>query len=223
MTESTRRPRRAGRRGRRGRGRPPARPGDHHRHVRRRAEHGRQRAGGPGLVRGRQPAAGPAAHARRAGRAVAGRRRPDGRRGRRPQPGLLRRPDGCARAARRRRQRPADHLPGGVRRRPWSAGTRPSGARTRCRATVGWSTASPASARCCATCAPRRTSSSTPPTSTSTSCGAKVLAAFDGRTSRACTRRSCRSASSTACRSTPTWWSTAGSCRTRTGCPSCGR
>ena len=31
------------------------------------------------------------------------------------------------------------------------------------------------------------------------------------------------SASSTASPSTPTWWSTCGSCRTRTGCPSCGR
>ena len=32
-----------------------------------------------------------------------------------------------------------------------------------------------------------------------------------------------RSASRTASRSTPTWWSTSGSCPTRTGCPSCGR
>ncbi len=41
--------------------------------------------------------------------------------------------------------------------------------------------------------------------------------------SPACARPSCRSATSTGCRSTPTSSSTAGSCRTRTGCRSCGR
>ena len=43
------------------------------------------------------------------------------------------------------------------------------------------------------------------------------------RGARRCGRRSCRSATSTACRSTPTSSSTAASCRTRTGCRSCAR
>ena len=153
----------------RDRGRAPAGPRDHHRHVRRRPEHRGQRARGPRLVRRRQPAAGAAADAGRAGRPVARRRRPDGRGRRRTQPGLLRRPHRGAGPARRRRQRPADRLPGGLRRRRSCAGTRRSGGRTRCRATAGSSTASPASARCCATCAPRPTSCSTPRTSTCTS------------------------------------------------------
>ena len=42
-----------------------------------------------------------------------------------------------------------------------------------------------------------------------------------GRLARACGRRSSRSASSTACRSTPTSWWTCGSCPTRTGSRSC--
>jgi hypothetical protein len=52
----------------------------------------------------------------------------------------------------------------------------------------------------------------------------KVVAAFgELDASTPCRSPCCRSATSTACRSTPTWWSTAGSSRTRTGCPSCGR
>ena len=45
----------------------------------------------------------------------------------------------------------------------------------------------------------------------------------DEGTSRRCRPRCCRSATRTACRSTPTWSSTAGSCPTRTGSTSCGR
>ena len=47
---------------------PASRAGDHHRDVRCRSEHRGQRAGGPRLVRRRQPAPGPAADARRARR-----------------------------------------------------------------------------------------------------------------------------------------------------------
>ena len=42
---------------------------------------------------------------------------------------------------------------------------------------------------------------------------------FGGGTAAACGSASSRSATSTACRWTPTWWRTAGSCRTRTGSP----
>ena len=52
---------------------------------------------------------------------------------------------------------------------------------------------------------------------------AKIEAAFAGDARPACGPPSCRSASSTACRSTPTSSSTAASCPTRTGCRSCGR
>ena len=55
--------------------------------------------------------------------------------------------------------------------RRWCAGSRTSAARTRCRTTAGWSTASPPSASCCASCGATPTWSSTPPASTSTSCG----------------------------------------------------
>ena len=65
--------------------------------------------------------------------------------------------------------------------RRWSAGSRASAARTRCRARAGCSTASSASAPCSATCAPRPTSSSTPPGSTSTSSPAKVTSALRRR------------------------------------------
>ena len=61
-----------------------------------------------------------------------------------------------------------------------SAGSRARAGRTRCRARAACSTASPRSATCCATCAATPTSSSTPARSTSTSCTAKVDAAFGG-------------------------------------------
>ena len=49
---------------------------------------------------------------------------------------------------------------------------------------------------------------------------ARIRDFFGGGTGRACACRSSRSATSTASRSTPTWWRTAGSCPTRTGSPS---
>ena len=79
-------------------------------------------------------------------------------------------------------------------------------------------------AACCSpTCAATPTSSSTRPRSTSTSCGPRSRTRSPAPYDPACAPRSCPSATSTACRSTPTSSSTAGSCPTRTGCPSCGR
>ena len=117
MTESTRRPRRARRRGRRGRGRPPARPGDHHRHVRRRAEHRGQVLEDLGwfVVDNLPPALLPTLAE------LGGRSQGDVAR-------IAAVVDVRSRAffadltaalgaARRRRQRPADRLPRGVRRR----------------------------------------------------------------------------------------------------------
>ena len=115
--------------------------------------------GGPRLVRRRQPAAALLADAGRARRrrASQGDVDPDRRRGRRPQPGLLRRPAGrrwpsCASAGSRPRVLFLEASDEALVRR-----FEASAARTRCRATGGWSTASPASASCCATCAPRPT------------------------------------------------------------------
>ena len=142
-----------------------------HRPVRRRPQHGGQVPGGPRLVRRRQPAAWAAHHHGRPRHPVRGRGRPDRRRRRRPQPGVLLRP--AQRPARPRG--PGRPARGCCSSRPattsWSAASRTSGARTRCRATAGWSTASRASASSCSTSAARPTSSSTPRASTSTSCG----------------------------------------------------
>ena len=105
----------------------------------------------------------------------------------------------------RRRQRPADHLPRGLRRRRWSAGTRRSADRTRCRAT-GMLSDGIARERellrdlradadiVLDTTRPQR------PRAARRRCIAGLRA---GRRP-GCTPRSCRSATSTACRSTPT-------------------
>ena len=106
-----------------------------------------------------------------------------------------------------------------VRRFETSAG------RTRCRATAGSSTASPPSASC------SRDLRGDADLVIDTSRPQRPPAARQGRRTRsaatddapAAGRRCCRSASSTACRSTPTSCSTCASCPTRTGCPSCGR
>ncbi len=97
-----------------------------------------------GLLRRRQPAAGADRHDGRPRQPQPGRDHPHRRRHGRPQPGLLhrparghprpRRPAACARAC--CSWRPATTC--------WSAGSRTSGARIRCRATAGWSTASTA-------------------------------------------------------------------------------
>ena len=152
-------PRRPGRRRRQ-----PLRLVDRHRHVRGRAQHRGQRLEDLGwyVVDNLPP--------ERAARRLAerGRRSGDSTRlavvARRPQPLVLRRPADAVRRARRRRHR----RPRSSSSRPpttcSSAGTRRSAARTRCRATAGCSTASPASASCCATCAADADLVSTPPT-----------------------------------------------------------
>ena len=102
-----------------------------------------------------------------------------------------------------------------------SAGSSRCGAATRCRATAGWSTASPPNARCSARCATRQTSSSTRRPSPSRPCAC----CSSGPSGSTCRRppgsASSRSGSSTACRWTRTWSWTCGSCPTRTGSPSC--
>ena len=122
--------------------------------------------------------------------------------------------------ARRRRAR---GLPGGQRRRAGppvrerappapAAGRRPAGRRHR-----------RASASCCA-----RSAASADLVIDTSDLNVHELRAQDRRASSAASDRRrpaastwSRSATSTACRSTPTWSSTAGSCPTRTGSPSC--
>ena len=65
------------------------------------------------------------------------------------------------------------------RRRRWSDGSRTYADRTRCRATVGSSTASPASARCCATCAAEADIVIDTSSLNVHELGAKVLQAFE--------------------------------------------
>ena len=196
-----------------------------HRHVRRRAQHRGQGAGGPRLVRGRQPAARAVADAGRAGRAGPGR-------GRRlaavvdvRSRAFFTRPRRGHRGARRPRRRPSGASSWRPATRRWCAGSRTSGGRTRCRARGRLVDGIAARARAArATSAPTPTWSSTP-----RDLNVHELRAQDRRgvrrrgPDRRCGSPWSRSATSTGCRSTPTSWSTAGSCPTRTGCPSCGR
>ena len=91
---------------------------------------------------------------------------------------------------------------------------------------AGWSTASPPSGSCCAGIAREAdlwvdTSRRCP----CTSCArrSRTRSRGDGAAPAAAGHRAVASASSTACRWTPTWWSTSGSCPTRTGSRSCAR
>ena len=93
-------------------------PRDHHGHVRRGPQHGRQVAGGPRLVCGRQPAAGTAAHHGRPGRAVERRGAEDRRRDRRAQPRVHHGPEVRHGRPQRARRGAEDRLPGGRRRHP---------------------------------------------------------------------------------------------------------
>ena len=72
-----------------------------------------------------------------------------------------------------------------------------------------------------AACAATPTWSSTPPRSTCTSSRTRSRGRSAPPRRCGCGSRWSASGSSTACRSTPTCWPTCGSCRTRTGCPSC--
>ena len=118
----------------------------------------------------------------RPGRAGPGRRRQGGRRRRRAQPGLHHRPQRRHRGAGGARRRVRGWCSSRPATRSWSAGSRTYAGRTRSRATAGWSTASPASAACCARSGPRPTWSSTPPRSTSTSCAPRSSASSAART-----------------------------------------
>ena len=200
-----------------------ARAGDHHRHVRGRPQHRGQVPGGPRLVRRRQPAARPAPHHGRPRRPHPGHRRPDRRRRRRPRPRVLRPPASAPSTTSTQAARPPRvRLPRGRRRRPRAPLRVRTAGRTRCRATAGSSTASPPSASC------SRELRGDADLVIDTTSAQRARAARQDRArrspateSRSCGPPSCRSASSTACRSTPTWWWTAGSCPTRTGSPSC--
>ena len=195
-----------------------ARHRDHHRAVRGRPQHrgeGLEDLGWfvvdnlpPGLLATMVDLA-----ARSAGRGV-----PDRRRGGRAQPGLHRRPARRARRPGRAAGCRRGCCSSRPRRRCWSAGSRASGGRTRCRATAGSSTASPPSASCCAACAARPTWCWTRSTLNVHELRARMQGFFGGDARRwACGSPWCRSATSTACRWTPTSWWTAGSCPTRTG------
>ena len=94
---------------------------------------------------------------------------------------------------------------------------------TPCRDRAGCSTPSSASARCSPACGPAPRRSSTPRASTSTSSAARSARSSRGRPPSGCGWPCCPSASSTACRSTPTSSSTCASCPTPTGCRSCAR
>ena len=119
-----------------------ARAGDHHRHVRGRPQHGGQRARGPRLVRGRQPAARAAADPGRARWAgswtTSSASRPSSTCAAGPSSPTSPRPEPSS--------RPTAATPGSCSSRPpttcWSAGSRPSAGRTRCRATACSATAS---------------------------------------------------------------------------------
>ena len=184
--------------------------------------HRGQVAGGPGLVRGRQPAARADPTMVDLGGQVERRGRPDRGRGRRARPGVHRRPQRGARATWARRARPRacvfleasdDAL---VRR--FESVRRPHPLQGDGRVVDGIAARARAAARAARR---RRPGASTPPGSTCTSCAPGSSSFRRRRGGPGCRPPSCRSASSTACRSTPTWSSTAGSCPTRTGCPSC--
>ena len=166
----------------------PAEVRGRHRHVRRRPQHRRQGAGGPRLVRRRQPAA--RAAARRwpsSPAAAAGPCRAIAVvvdvRGRAFFADLHRAPSATLRRARRRRRACSSSRPPTT---CWSAASRASAGRTRCRASGRHrSTASPRerdAAR--ASCAATPTWSSTPPTSTCTSCARRSSEAFAVRRRR---------------------------------------
>ena len=198
---------------------------DHHRHVRRRAVGGGRRARGPRLLRDRQPAAG--AH-------------PQGRRARAS--GAKKPPP--VRARRRRALRRVHPRPRGRARRAARAGRATRGCCSSTRPTTCSSAASrrPAAAparrrrprvrrhRARARAArgaqgrgrprrrhvrPQRPRAARP--------AARAVRRGRRRPTARCRPASCRSATSTACRSTSTSCSTAGSSPTRTGSTSCAR
>ncbi len=190
--------------------------------VRGRAEHRGEGAGGPRLVRRGQPAAGADRHDGRPRRPRPRRGHPHRRGHGRPQPGVHRRPRRRDQGPRHPRLQAAAAVPGGRPTRCWCAGSSRCAAATRCRATGGWSTASPPSASCCARCARRADLV----VDTSTVVGAAAArhpgaGVRHARPSRSPASPCCRSATSTGCRWTPTWSSTSGSCPTRSGSRSC--
>ena len=123
---------------------------------------------------------------------------------------------------RRARHRPARAVPRGRRRGAGPPVREQSGARTRCRATAG---ILDGIARERALLGELRARADLVIDTVDLNVHElrrKVDAAFAGdERRRRCGPRSCPSASSTACRWTPTSSSTCGSCPTRTGCPSC--
>ena len=94
----------------------------------------------------------------------------------------------------------------------WSGGTRACAGRTRSRALVACSTGSSESVPSSATCVVTPISSSTRRRATSTSFAPRSSPPSVVRSTGRCGPRSCRSATSTACQSTPTSSWTAGSC-----------